>query len=402
MALFTFNPSQAQGYKIETDQGFEYVTDPMICNGRHWTEAQGKEKMKEFSELWTDANSWEKRAKTIKENILKGMEWDKISSYDGPINIIKHSKKIMDGYSVENIALETFPGFYLTGNLYRPLKKQNQYAAILSPHGHLEDKRFTDYVQLRSAYLASIGAIVFAYDMIGYGESHQVRHKIPISLLLQTWNSKRVLDYLLSLPEVDPQKIGITGGSGGGTQTFILTALDQRIKVSIPVVQVSAHFFGGCACESGMPIHKTNSFQTNNVEVAALAAPRPLLLISNGDDWTRNTPDIEFPYIQKVYGAMGKPHQVENVHLANEKHDYGYSKRIAAYNFFSKHLKLENPKSSHGDPIDESFIKILPPEKLKVFTPKNPRPSTALKNEYEVMQFLQFPNDKAPYFYYKN
>ena len=330
------------------------------------------------------------------------MEWDKISSYNGPINVIKHSQKIMDKYTVENIALESFPGFYVTGNLYRPIKKQNQLPAILSPHGHLEDKRFTDYVQLRSAYLASKGAIVFAYDMVGYGESKQVRHKMPISLLLQTWNSKRVLDYLVGLPEVDPLRIGMTGGSGGGTQTFLLTALDQRIKVSVPVVQVSAHFFGGCVCESGMPIHKTANFQTNNVEVAALAAPRPLLLISNGDDWTRNTPDIEFPYIQKVYGAMGKPHQVENVHLANEKHDYGYSKRIAAYNFFSKHLKLENPKSSHGDPIDESFIKILPPEKLKVFTPKNPRPSTALKNEYEVMQFLQFPNDKAPYVYYKN
>ena len=402
LALFTMNPSQAQGYKIETGQGFEYIADPMICNGRHWTEAQGKEKMKEFSELWTDANSWEKRAKTIKQNILKGMEWDKISSYNGPINVIKHSQKIMDKYTVENIALESFPGFYVTGNLYRPIKKQNQLPAILSPHGHLENKRFTDYVQLRSAYLASKGAIVFAYDMVGYGESKQVRHKMPISLLLQTWNSKRVLDYLVGLPEVDTLRIGMTGGSGGGTQTFILTALDQRIKVSVPVVQVSAHFFGGCVCESGMPIHKTANFQTNNVEVAALAAPRPLLLISNGDDWTRNTPDIEFPYIQKVYGAMGKPHQVENVHLVNEKHDYGYSKRIAAYNFFSKHLKLENPKSSHGDPIDESFIKILPPEKLKVFTPKNPRPSTALKNEYEVLQFLQFPNDKAPYVYYKN
>ena len=151
-----------------------------------------------------------------------------------------------------------------------------------------------------------------------------------------------------------------------------------------------------------MPIHKTANFQTNNVEIAAMAAPRPLLLISNGDDWTRNTPDVEFPYIQKVYGAMGKTDQVENVHLANEKHDYGYSKRIAAYAFFTKHLKLENSKSLNGDPIDESFIKILRPEKLSVFTPENPRPSSALKNEFEVLEFLKFPTDKAPYVYYKN
>ena len=400
--LLSTNSLLSQGFKIETDKGQQYINNELICNGRHWTETQGKEKMEEFSKLWNDAKSWKNRAKTIKKNIFKAIKWDKISSYDGPINIIKHSKKIMDGYSVENIALETFPGFYLTGNLYRPLKKQNQYAAILSPHGHLEDKRFTDYVQLRSAYLASIGAIVFAYDMIGYGESHQVRHKIPISLLLQTWNSKRVLDYLLSLPEVDPQKIGITGGSGGGTQTFILTALDQRIKVSIPVVQVSAHFFGGCACESGMPIHKTNNFQTNNVEIAALAAPRPMLLISNGDDWTRNTPNVEFPYIQKVYKALGKTNQVKNVHLADEKHDYGYSKRIAAYHFFSKHLKLKNPKSPQKNTIDESFIKILPPEKLKVFNPENPRPKHALKNEWEVFKFLKFPTQELPYTYYEN
>ena len=374
----------------------------MICSGGYWTEAEGKIKMEVFSGLWNDPQSWEKRAQTIRENILAGMQWDKISAYDSKINVIKHSQKIMDGYSVENIAIESFPGFYVTGNLYRPLQKQKQYAAVLSPHGHLKDKRFTDYVQLRSAYLASKGAIVFAYDMVGYGESKQVRHKMPISLLLQTWNSKRVLDYLFSLPEVDSQRIGITGGSGGGTQTFVLTALDQRIKVSVPVVQVSAHFFGGCVCESGMPIHKTANFQTNNVEIAAMAAPRPLLLISNGDDWTRNTPDVEFPYIQKVYGAMGKTDQVENVHLANEKHDYGYSKRIAAYAFFTKHLKLENSKSLNGDPIDESFIKILPPEKLSVFTPKNPRPSSALKNEFEVLEFLKFPTDKAPYVYYKN
>ena len=401
LTLLSANLLISQGFKIETDKGTILEPNDMICSGRYWSEAEGKANMEAFSRLWNDDQSWAKRSQGIRENILAAMQLDKISTYGGEINLIKHSKKIMNGYTVENIAIESFPGFYVTGNLYRPLKNQKQYAAVLSPHGHLKNKRFTDYVQLRSAYLASKGAIVFAYDMVGYGESNQIRHKMPISLLLQTWNSKRVLDYLLSLPEVDPQRIGMTGGSGGGTQTFILTALDQRIKVSVPVVQVSAHFFGGCVCESGMPIHKAANLQTNNVELAAMAAPRPLLLISNGDDWTKNTPNVEFPYIQKVYAAMGKSKHVENVHLPNEKHDYGYSKRVAAYAFFTKHLQLDSGKLSKEGLIDESFIDILSPEKLYVFTSDNPRPGSALKDESEVLQFLKFPISQAPYFYYK-
>ena len=401
LALLGTNLLLSQGFKIETDQGTQYVTDERVCKGRHWTEAEGKAKLEGFSDLWDTAQSWEKRAQVIRENLLTGMQWDKISKYDGKIKVIKHSKKRMNGYTVENIALESFPGFYVTGNLYRPIEKQEKYPAILSPHGHLEDKRLKEDVQYRSAYLANKGAIVFAYDMVGFGESNQIRHKMPISLLLQTWNSKRVLDYLLSLPEVDSQRIGMTGGSGGGTQTFILTAIDQRIKVSVPVVQVSAHFFGGCVCESGMPVHKTANLQTNNVEIAALAAPRPMLLISNGDDWTRNTPKVEFPYIQKVYQAMGKSDSVENVHLPNEKHDYGYSKRIAAYAFFTKHLKLRPNNPTQEKKFEKGFIKILSPEKLQVFSPKRPRPDSALQNEYEVMQFLKFPTDKTPYVYYK-
>ena len=392
----------SQGFNIETDQGTQFISNKMICNGRHWSEAEGKVKMEEFSQVWNDSVSWKNRAKSIRENILEGIQWNKISSYDNELNTIIHSKKTMNGYTVENIAIESFPGFYITGNLYRPIEDQKQYAAILSPHGHLKDKRFTDYVQLRSAFLANKGAIVFAYDMVGYGESTQVRHKMPISMLLQTWNSKRVLDYLLSLPEVDQNRIGMTGGSGGGTQTFVLTAIDQRVKVSIPVVQVSAHFFGGCVCESGMPVHKAKNFQTNNVEFAALAAPRPQLIISDGDDWTRNTPNVEYPYLQKVYASFGVSNQLENVHLANEKHNYGYSKRKAAYAFFIKHLKLDSGKALNVNDADESFVQILSPERLRVFNKKIPRPIAALKNDFEIMRFLKFPTNKSPYNYYKN
>jgi len=361
--------------------------ESMLCTGHHWTEDEANLKMQEFASDWDDLPSWEQRANRIRGGIIKGMQLDKMPEISGNFNAIIHSTREMDGYIVENIAIESFPGFYITGNLYRPTFEQQKYAAILSPHGHMEDKRFTDYIQYRGAVLARMGAIVFAYDMIGYAESEQVNHKMPIALLLQTYNSKRILDYLLSRPDVDPDRIGMTGGSGGGTQTFMLTAIDDRIKVAVPAVQVSAHFFGGCVCESGMPVHKSTDHQSNNVEIAALAAPRPLLLISDGGDWTRNTPRIEYPYIRDVYALYNAEHKVENVHLPMERHDYGYSKRTAAYNFFQHHLKLRfNVPYYNG--YNEDFVSILNPEELKVFNSENPRPKNALQGDQAIMEYL--------------
>jgi dienelactone hydrolase len=361
--------------------------ESMLCTGHHWTEDEANLVMKKFASEWDDMESWEERAKIIRQGIIEGMKMDQMPKISGNFNPIIHSKREMDGYIVENIAIESFPGFYITGNLYRPTSKQDKYAAILCPHGHLSDKRFTEYIQYRSAVLARMGAVVFAYDMSGYAESDQVNHKMPITLVLQTYNSKRVLDYLVSRPDVDPERIGMTGGSGGGTQTFMLTAIDDRIKVSVPAVQVSAHFFGGCVCESGMPVHKSADHQTNNVEIAALCAPRPLLLISNGGDWTRNTPRIEYPYIQNVYSIYNAEHKVENVHLPMERHDYGFSKRTAAYNFFQHHLKLRfNVPYDNG--YIEDFVTILTPEELKVFTEVNPRPENVLQGDQAVIEYL--------------
>lgn len=361
-----------------------------LCVGDYWTVEEGYQKLKEFAGLWNDKASWEKRAEQIREHLIKGMKLDQMPKIKGNFNPQITKSRKMDGYIVENIRIESFPGFYITGNIYRPTKVADKYAAILLPHGHVPDKRLTEDAQYPGAVLARMGAITFAYDMVGMGDYRGIttHYKNPIALLLQTWNSRRVLEYLLSRPDVDTNRVGITGGSGGATQSFLLTAIDSRIKACVPVVQVSAHFFGGCICETGMPIHKGPNFQTNNVEITALCAPRPMLIISDGNDYTHNTPKVEFPYIQRVYDVYDAGYKVENAHLAAEKHDYGHSKRVYMYNFFAYHFKLDTKNVTWNPTVDESFVTILPGDELKVYTPENPRPANTLIGNEAIIKYL--------------
>ena len=378
MLLFLFLGLSIHGYGQEN----------LLCQGNYWTEDQANLEMKKFAKTWNNTLSWEKRADRIREGIIEGMKFNQMPRVGNDIRLLITNTHKEDGYIVENVAFESFPGFYVTGNIYRPSNPAKKNAAILSPHGHWKNRRLNNEVQARCASFARMGAIVFVYDMVGYSDSHQVTHDIPIALLLQTWNSKRVLDYLLSREDVDPERIAITGESGGGTQTILLTAIDKRIKVAVPVVMVSAHFFGGCNCESGMPIHKSKNHQTNNVEIAALCAPRPMLLISDGTDWTRNTPRIEYPYIQRVYALYNAEHRIENVHFPAEIHDYGYNKRSAVYPFLAHHLKLDLKKIPYKDGFDESFITFLPEDELRVFNSAHPIPANALNGNEAVLNYL--------------
>jgi uncharacterized protein len=361
---------------------------PQLCVGNYQTEDQAKQQLEKFANTWHDQASWEQRAHLIRENILSGLELSPMPAKE-ELKPIVHSKKMMDGYTVENVAFESKPGFWVTGNLYRPLVVSGKVPGILSPHGHWSDTadygRFREDMQKRCASFARMGAIVFAYDMVGYGDADQCEHKHPKALKIQTWNSIRAIDFLLTLDDVDADRITVTGASGGGTQTFILAAIDDRIAVSAPVVMVSAHFFGGCICESGMPIHIGQYIQTNNVEIAALAAPRPMIVVSDGGDWTKNVPEVEFPYIQKVYSLYDATDKVTYAHFPDEGHDYGFSKRKPVYEFFADQLGMDLGQilNDSGE-IDESFVTLLPRTALQVFDADHPRPSYAVVGNENV------------------
>jgi hypothetical protein len=259
-----------------------------------------------------------------------------------PLDPKVYGKLDRGDYTIEKVVLETFPGFTLSGNLYRPARSAGKLPGLLCPHGHWQDGRMNPEVQQRCIRWAKLGCVVFMYDMVGYNDSKPFTHAFLNDRLrrwglslptLQTWNSIRALDWLTSLPDVDAARIGCTGESGGGTQTFLLTALDARIAVSAPVVMVSHSFQGGCVCENAAGLRHG----TDNVEFAALCAPRPLKLIGATGDWTALTRSRAFPAIRGVYSLLGASDRV-SAEVFDFPHNYNQTSRNAVYAFMAHWL----------------------------------------------------------------
>ncbi|MBN2151896.1 MAG: acetylxylan esterase [Candidatus Lokiarchaeota archaeon] len=347
--------------------------------------AYGEQNLKKLLALAPTRDAWEARRATIRKGILSTAGLQPLPEKT-PLHPVVHGRREYKRYAVENLFFESIPGFFVSGNLYSPVPVPPSVPVMLLPHGHHVLGRFKPDHQQLAATLARMGAYALTYDMVGWNESTQSSHKNPRGFQMQLWDSVRALDLALSLPGADPARVGASGSSGGGTQTFMLAAVDDRVKATAPVVMVSSFFFGGCTCESGLPIHKGENYKTNNAEIAAMAAPRPQLLVSVGHDWTRFQPVLEYPFMQHHYGLYGATGMLEQFHLHDEKHDYGPSKRAPVLEFFARHFHLETGGAKNEDGTwDETGNVVETGEAMAAFDTAHPRPTNALQGDDAVI-----------------
>ncbi len=370
-----------------------------------------------------NSQQWTLRQSEIRRRILvsQGL-WP--LPMKAPLNAVVHGRVERDDYVVDRVFFESFPGHYVTGSLYRPSTANGPLPAVLSPHGHWKAGRFYDAgdqvvrqeiesgaessavggrypIQARAVQFARMGCIVFVYDMTGYADSIQLPHassrlqrpdrpsdwgftsvqadlRLQNMMGLQTWNSIRAIDFLLELEETDPTRIGVTGASGGGTQSMIVAAIDNRVAAAMPCVMVSTAMQGGCGCENAPYLR----IDQGNVDIAAAIAPRPLGLTA-ADDWTVELQSKGFPDLVRLYRMLDHPDRLTAVFHTQYKHNYNQVNRMAMYSFFNRHFGL-----GLDQPILERDYQPLSIEEATVWTGQDSKPSGDQVSESHEIQLL--------------
>lgn len=328
--------------------------------------ADGEKLIPYLASQYSDKAQWEARRDTLRLQVRQLLGIDPLLKACSKEKPLVSKLRKYNGYTVQNFCMKTVNGHTVKGSIYTPATK-GKHPLIICPNGHFTNGRYGTVQQQRLGTLARMGAICVDFDLWGWGESADEvgakAHQTAEAHQMQAVNAIRILDWMIQRKDVDKSRVGVNGGSGGGTQTVLLTALDSRYTAANPVVSLSSWFDGGCPCESGMPIQLAAG-GTCNAEIAAMFAPKPMMLVSDGGDWTSTTPTLEYPYLQRIYGFYGKQDNISNVHLPKERHDFGPSKRNAVYDFFVKIFNLDASKR------DESKVTIETEEQLRFYPKK--------------------------------
>ncbi len=343
-----------------------YKIKPYEYPRRH--EAEGRLMLDYLSTLYNNKVQWELRRDSLRREVRQRLELDafldscvgfdlKRSTFHAQLSKVRKH----DGYTTQNICIELTPGQHLFGTIYASTAK-GKHALIVCPDGHWP-YRYRKDEQQRLGTLARMGAVCVDFDLYGWGESEKEvgadAHHTSRAHVYQAACGYVLLDYMLkNRKDIDPTRVGVCGGSGGGTHTVLLSLLDERVTASAPVVHLASHFDGGCPCESGKPVQLAAG-GTCEAELAAVMAPKPMLIVSDGGDWTSSVPTLEYPYLQRIYGFYDAMDKVRNIHLPSERHDFGKNKRQAVYDFFIDVFGLNRAM------LDEGKIDIEPDDALK-------------------------------------
>jgi len=363
-----------------------------------------------------DADAWARRREAVRHRVAVSLGlWPQPTR--NPLRPAVHGTIDRGEYTIDRVVFESLPGFFVTGNLYRPKGVTGPRPAVLFAHGHWADARLAELTpdrlrqeiaagserfeqggrsifQSLCVQLARMGCVVWQWDMLGDSDALQITRDISHGFRtqrpemndpdawglyspqaearlqsimgLQTWNAVRSLDYVLSLPDVDPARIACTGASGGGTQTMLLAAVDDRLALSYPVVMVSTAMQGGCTCENASLLR----VGTGNVEFAALFAPKPQGM-NTANDWTRELATKGFPQLERLYGLLGAKGAVVLQRGEHFPHNYNAVTRSGFYTFLNQHFRL-----GLESPVIERDYEPLPRSALSVWDDAHPAPPT--------------------------
>lgn len=383
---------------------------------------------------------WEQRKQSIRDRILLASGLYPLPTKT-PLNAVVHGRIERDDYTIDRVFFESFPGHYVTGNLYLPkqLPKDGKMPGVICPHGHWPNGRFMDTgkdtpatnqqlaigaerwengarspLQARCVQLARMGCAVFFYDMLGYADSIQIAEhrsgrredlngkepgtyglysaaadlRLQSNFGLQTWNSLRAMDFILSVKGVDPARIGCTGASGGGTQTMMVAAVDDRLAAAFPCVMVSTAMQGGCTCENANYLRVGQG----NIDIAAAFAPKPMGMTA-AHDWTEELEHKGFPDLQAVWKEQGKAENVVGFFNTHFQHNYNHVSRTQMYGFFNKHFKL-----GLKEPVLERDFVLSTTDELTVWTAEHPKPAgdkAGGEHEKTLLKLWSEENDKV-------
>ena len=331
----------------------------------------------------TSVEEWKRQRVSLRENLLKAWGGFPASPCDLEPRILGGFQR--EGYRVEKLVFQTRPGVWMTANAYVP-DQPGKRPAILHVHGHWAGAKQDPVVQTRCIGCAKLGFFVLCVDAFGAGErgtgkplgeyhgEMTAATLFPVGLPLsglQVYENMRAVDYLRTRPEVDPDRIGITGASGGGNQSMYAGAFDERIRCVVPTCSVGTYqAYLSAACCMCEVVPGALRF-TEEGDVLGLAADRGLMVTSA----TRDAFQFSVAEAQKSFARVDAITQLFTTTLSvkhtiiESGHDYNQPMREAMYGWMTKHLKQEGD----GSPIDDPKVQPETPEMLRCF-PGDSRP----------------------------